>query len=182
MRSSKRRGWIAPRPLAGLVAVVAVVVGYLALLAYEEQRAAQRLESLRESDPAAYLETVRGRESFDAYMADYAELRGYDRWRETVPAFLAGRWALFAERQRSGVGFEPERRSPAVLFEDGAVHLLGADGRRFAAAYRIADGQVQLRLASGDIVAVQVDGLERRIQDIALTLPGLGLRYGYRCG
>jgi len=172
----------ARRVLAACAVVLLVAVGYLGLLAYEEHQAAERLAELRVSDPAAYLDKIRGRESFADYMQDYAELRGYEAWQSAVPAFIAGRWALYPEKQHAGSRFEPADCNPALLFEDGAIHLLGPTGRRIDVRYRIVGNSVQLRVGAGDIRTIEVNGLERRIRSLSLDVPGLGRRYAYRCG
>ena len=171
-----RRALLWTAILFGLSAV------YLGVLVYEQNRAEQRLSRLRENDPAGYLETIRGRESFAQYMNDVAELRGYDEWRARVPRFLAGRWALFRSEQRVGPGFRPSTCYPAVLIEDGGLHVYADTERRYDARYRIAGGDVLVELDGEPVLRIHVMGLERRIRNIRLDLPEQGLRYGYRCG
>ncbi|WP_156092698.1 hypothetical protein [Rhodovibrio salinarum] len=162
--------------LFGLCAV------YLGVLVYEQHRAEQRLSRMRDSDPATYLDTIRGRESFAEFMRDVAEIRGYRTWRPRVPEFLAGRWALFRAEQRVGPEFVPAPCHPSVLFEDGGVHVYAGSERRYGARYRIQDGDVMVELDGKSALRVHVVGLERRIRNLSLELPEDGLRYAYRCG
>ena len=167
----------------GLV-VAALLALYLPVVYLAERQAEQRLEDLRESRPEAYLAQVRGHESFTAYMADYAEIEGFDTWNDQVPSFLLGRWALYRQRQDAGAHFQPAQCADAVEFEDGRFKRLRTDASdaTWTAHYRIAAPDVLLDLGDGQTMKVHVAGLERRIHYIRLTPPGTRApRYAYRC-
>lgn len=176
--AARARALPVPARLAGLGLVLLLL--YLPMVALVEEREEARLERLSESAPARFLDLERSRHGMGAYLDALAELRGFDRWRDSAPTFLIGAWALPGPEDEGG---KPGLHClSGIVIEDGRVRWFGSRREVAAARYRIDHGEIQIALRDGQVLQVQVPrhlAGERRID---LAVPGRPTPlHGYRC-
>ena len=167
-----------------VVALVLIVLGagYVYLLQVEDKQAVTELEQIRENDPVHYLEDVRERKGFQAYLAEVQSKYGFDKFQTNVPTFLIGRWALFDQPKRVGYQFVAEDCSNFVAIEDGKLKVVGVEPAEYPVKYRIAGSTVEAQLADGKIVPIDLVSFGMDLHHIVLTLPGhTKPQYGYLC-
>lgn len=174
-------------PVAAKAALTALILlaAYLPVVALMESREEARIEALRATDPAAYLDAVRAHGGMAPYLEALAEVRHFDDWRDTAPNFLIGAWALRAADAAPDADHPPADPAGAclsgIVIEDRGIRWFGARPRKVAAQYRIEDEHVLVRLAEGGIAAIDVAAQGSR--EIEITMPGSDRpAHGFRCG
>lgn len=88
-----------PVAVKATLAALVLLAAYLPVVAVMEAREEARIEALRNTDPAAYLEAVRAHGGMASYLEALANVRHFDDWREAAPTFLIGAWG-WATRPR----------------------------------------------------------------------------------
>jgi len=173
------------RSRKGVLLAIGLVVffaGYTWFLDYQEAQVRQRLGELRGSNPDRYLNQIRTVVPFDKYLAEYSKLKGYAEYRESVPPFLLGRWALFPEAKRVGDSYLADECIDTIAFEDARVKMSGAVASTHAAKYRLDGSDVIVQLQDGTDVAVRLVSYGERLHHVELDPPGYdGRRFGYLC-
>jgi hypothetical protein len=167
--------------IAGLV-LLALALGYIYFLKFEDESAVVDLTKMRQNDPVQYLEDVRHRKGFDAYLAQFSSSYGYGDFRQDVPAFLLGRWSLFKHPQRVGYQYIAEECFNYIAIEDGAIKVRGNFQASYPARYRISGRTVEADIGKGQILPISLVSYGMDLHHIVVTLPGQkNPRYGYLC-
>lgn len=166
-----------------LVAALALTAGYFWLLAVLDRRAELYFESLRDSDPAAYLIQLRESRGFDDFLAEYTLMNDAARYRSSPPGFLIGRWTMREAPLRLTPDQAPERCSDPVIFENGLFVTVGENGLYKAAQYRITDGRVDMKTGDGAVIPLTLVSFGSELDHLEFTPPGAGAPvFAYLCG
>ncbi|RME18345.1 MAG: hypothetical protein D6801_01560 [Alphaproteobacteria bacterium] len=167
------------RPLsrteAFLVAAIgALMIAYFGTLAYLDRRAAVYFEQTRAADPDLYLRQLRAGRGFEAFLPEYAALKGFEHFTPEPPDFLIGRWTMRDEMLRLVPGERPERCTNPVTFEHGLMLTVEPSPKAHVAAYRIAEGQIEVRLdgENGPVVPIRPVSFGSALDHLEFTPPG----------
>jgi hypothetical protein len=164
------------------LALLVLGLGYIYFLKFEDASAVADLTTLRQNDPMKYLEDVRHRKGFDAYLAQFSNSYGYDHFTRDVPPFLLGRWALFDQPQRVGYQYIAENCINFLAIEDGEIRAKGKFQADYPARYRIAQSTVEADIGDGRIVPISLVSYGMDLHHIVVTLPDRPKPlYGYLC-
>ncbi len=184
---STTRRWHRYRPsrveLFSYGAILGAIAVYFAALHYLDGRAERYFETLREEDPGLYLTQLRENRSFDAYLAEYRIMQGYDDFRPAAPDFLVGRWTMREDQIRLTPGMVPGECSDPVTFDYGILLMLDGSNVALRVNYQI-EGQTVLLDSPGiDVFPVDLVSYGARLDHIEFQPPGRSERvYAYNCG
>jgi len=164
------------------VGIAVFFAAYTWLLDYQEAHVKAHLAELRTTDPDRYLSQIQTVVTFEQYLAEYGALKGYDQFRNAVPPFLLGRWALFPEPKRVSDSYVANECSNSISFQDGLVKISGEVVLSRLAKYRLDGTMVLLQLQPAADIAIRIVSYGNRLHHLELDLPGFdGPRYGYLC-
>lgn len=167
--------------IAGALIAVVCITAYASFLDYEEQRVRAYFATLRANDPERYLAEFRRVAGFAAFLAEFRDVEGYGRFRPEVPAFLLGRWALFAEPKRVGDLYAADICTEAISLETGVMRVSGPRPGTYPVRYRLDGDRAVLQIKGGE-VPVRLVSYGLFLHHIELVPPGYdSLRYGYLC-
>ncbi len=168
--------------VVGALVFLALALGYIYFLKLEDESAVADLTNMRQNDPVQYLEDVRHRKGFDAYLAQFSSNYGYDHLTHDVPAFLLGRWALFSQPQRVGYQYIAEECFNYLAIEDGEIRAKGKFQADYPARYRISGSTVVADIGHGRTIPISLVSYGMDLHHIVVTLPGQDKPlYGYLC-
>lgn len=175
--NGRNRGW-----LLLAAGVIAFFVAYAGFLGYQEQRVKASFAELRNSDPELYLNEISKVIGFQRYLEEYRIIKAYEIYREDVPSFLLGRWALFDAPKRVSDVYFAERCIDSIAFEDRLVRITRQTTSFHDAQYQLSGQTVMVRLDGQTEMPVKLVSYGVRLHHIELTPPGAsGTRYGYLC-
>jgi hypothetical protein len=168
--------------LVGALVILVLALGYIYFLKIEDANVVADLTTMRQNDPVQYLEDVRHRKGFDAYLAQFSSTYGYGDFRQDVPAFLLGRWALFSQPQRVGYQYIAEECYNYLAIEDGVLKAKGKFQASYPARYRISGTTVVADIGDGRTIPISLVSYGMDLHHIVVTLPGQTKPlYGYLC-
>lgn len=178
LRLPRRRKWTA----FGIAVTVLAFAAYVVFLSYANRSAKAHYAQLRDTHPDLYLSEIRKALGFDHFLSEFRTMKGYDKVRETVPPFLLGRWALFAEPKRVSDLYYPATCLNSIEIEDGKVRMLGAHAATRPATYRLDGDVVTAALGDGEAMKIRLVAYGAHLHHIELQPPGYGrTEYGYLC-
>ena len=177
MRRLSRAEWIVAAAALSAIAI------YLLVLRQLDHRAAGYLDELREADPTTYLTDLREVRGYDAFLAEYARLEGFEQYRPQPPGFLIGRWTTRDDMLRLTHGQAPTACTDPVTFEYGL--FVGKVGEEVSlpVQYRLSDNVAEMRTAEGQVFPIRLISYGARLDHLEFTPPG-GAQpvYAYLCG
>lgn len=160
--------------------ILVAFVAYAVFLFEQQSRAETRLELLRTTDPAGYLEQIRKLYGFDAYLTEFAKHQNFDEVQAVTPAFMIGRWSLRPEPERISAMVRLECQDP-ITFEYGRLEI-PKDDIRVRATYAIDQNTLVVAPATRDAFRVKLISYGSRIDHLELTPPGRDkVFYAYPC-
>lgn len=175
MRRLSRTEWIAA------VVVLSAIAIYLLVLRQLDHRAAAYLEELRDSDPTTYLTDLREVRGYDAFLAEYSRIEGFEDFRPQPPGFLVGRWTTRQDMLRLTHGQAPNACTDPVTFEYGLYR--GDEGLSLPVQYRLVGDTAQMRTASDQVVPIRLVAYGARLDHLEFTPPGATQPvHAYLCG
>ena len=163
--------------------ILVLAVMYLGILHVLDGRAERYFQSLQNSNPELYLAQLRERRGFDAYLADYSRMEGFDSFKTEAPAFLTGRWSMRPQPVRMIPGTAPAECSNPVTFDYGLLLFRDSSGVSLPATYRISGDTVEIRNKTMGTLPVTLISYGSEIDHLEFVPPGKKDRvYAYRCG
>ena len=154
------------------IALIAIAA-YFLLLRHLDGRAEIYFRDLRENDPATYLTNLREAQGFEAYLAEYAVLEGFDEFRPQTPGFLVGRWTMRG----------PDTCSDPAVFEYGLYMSPEAARTSTPVQYRLEGTDVLMRDYSDRVYPISLIAYGAQLDHLEFTPPGRESPvYAYLCG
>jgi hypothetical protein len=142
-RPLSRREW------TSAITIAVAIVSYFIVLEVLDRRAATYFNEVRATDPDLYLDQLRAGQGFDAFLPEYASLKGFDTSVAKTPAFLMGRWSMRDAPLRLNPGERPRFCTDPIVFDYGIVIIDDATGEPIHVGYRITGGMVEVSTATG---------------------------------
>lgn len=173
------------KPIVAACLAVLAVIGLMTLLQWRQAARQDELETLRLTDPRGWLDELRWRKGFAAYVTAVRDLGGYDGWREPAPLFLIGRWAAEpADRPDLRTSLEGHCRA-GLVFEDGQLRRFGGADERARtepARYRI-DAADRISVETrGGVLSLMPDPNGAVLRHLRMTAPDGRMVDLSRCG
>lgn len=157
--------------LAGGAATLACL-GYFGMLWVLDSSAEAYFEDLRQSNPALYLTQLRESEGFEAFLAEYRVLEGYETFHPSVPSFLVGRWTMRSAPIRLVPGTAPAECTDPVTFDYGLFLQVESGGVALAVNYLIEGNTVQMRTGNTGVVPIELVSYGAQLDHIVFVPPG----------
>jgi len=146
-------------------------------------RAETYFRNTRTSNPDLYLEQLRASRGFAAFLPEYAALKKFEDFTPHTPEFLIGRWTMRSEQIRLAQGETPSQCSDPITFDFGIVLMVEPQSTTLPVSYRIAEGQVDLRIVQGETLAITPVAIGASIDHLEFVPPGrTDTVYAYFCG
>jgi hypothetical protein len=177
MRPLTQREWT-----SALVVLVSIATYFVALMVMDN-RAAAYFRETRASDPDLYLEQLRSSRGFEAYLPEYAVLKGFEQFAPHPPAFLIGRWTMRDEPVRLTPGERPAQCSDPITFDYGLILMVEPESVALPVSYRIAEGKIEVRSVRGESFSLSPVSFGGLIEYLEFVPPGRSEPvYAYFCG
>lgn len=173
-----------PRYLRWLPEVALVLValaGYVFYLSAKEERMRADLQAAITSDPAYYLENLRIRRGFDAFLEAYARMEMADGLSADAPEFLIGRWALYDHELRVNDRYRDPSCRPSLVIENGRI-TLPEEGPARPVSYGLRGNVVEVLEQGQPLLKMKLVASGINLHHLEIQgLGGILQIYAYRC-